>query len=61
MTLGENKYVKFIVEDTGIGMNDREQERLKNLLNGRIKGSGKVSKDSVGLGLGLLISNEIAI
>lgn len=42
-------------------MDEAEQKRLMNLLEHRIKGTDKISNHSVGIGLGLLISNEIAL
>ena len=53
------KILKFVVEDTGIGMSEDDKKRLENLLNMNFE-EEKVSKNTAGYGLGLYISNFLA-
>ncbi|EAR85325.2 response regulator receiver domain protein (macronuclear) [Tetrahymena thermophila SB210] len=53
------KYIRLEVEDSGIGMSSEECERLKGMLKNGFSDQ-KISKNSVGLGFGLLVSNNLA-
>lgn len=61
LMLRNQSYLKITVDDTGIGMDEEEQVRLRALLSSGVKGVDKVSNGSAGFGLGLLISNEIIV
>lgn len=52
--------IEFVVQDTGIGMSNIEQEKLKNHMVKANFGQ-KVAEGSSGAGIGLFISNQIAI
>jgi len=59
LTTTAESNVLLVVKDTGIGMNEIVQNKLrKKLIDGEIK--GKVDNDSAGIGLGLFISNALA-
>lgn len=51
----ENRIIKFSVEDTGIGMTDQEVDKISNVLK-KNKFTGKLSKSSAGIGMGLMTS-----
>ncbi|KAL4492441.1 hypothetical protein ABPG72_005576 [Tetrahymena utriculariae] len=53
------KYIRLEVEDSGIGMSSEECERLKGMLKNGFSDQ-KISKNSVGFGFGLLVSNNLA-
>ena len=56
-----HQFVKFIIQDSGIGMSEKEVSNLDNFLNNQSTDINIIRKNSSGFGIGLTISNFLAL
>ena len=50
----QSQIIVFEIQDQGIGMNEQQQQKLKDILQSKI--GEKVCRTSTGIGLGLLMA-----